>query len=582
MSLRDVFIARLMGCCVALTVACGAPATSALAWESAHGDRDNNGFVDVVTLPASKAPITVPGLGTFAPGAGPVVAPDGTVYLGNTDGEVIALHADGKPYWRRSINGHQSISSSPVISSDGTVFVIGIRRVRDNRVNPPTDVMESTLHWFTASGGYVGQAPIPADRGSKGITAFQPNIWRSGNAEVLMVPAISEFTYGSGHAVRLLAYSTSGGLLANQAVTTFNPPVYGGSGAEDWQVYACIMPPFLACGAAITGGYTPPPGKSFTPPPPGPALFKSAGGAAPLVLVSDHIQDLVGYTFSGNSFTETFRVHEDGFYMRSPPVALPDGHTLVGMEDITHDNTGAPRPNGNGGVVFGPPNSLKLKVTKLDDPIYAAPTRMADGRIALVGAFGGLIVLQGAQVVTKVPTAGGSIASAAASRTHLFVSAQDAFLTFDTNSLQQVAKIDWVGGGASPPAIGPKGHVYALASNILFVFPPPKQVAGGAIVGQPLPQAQPVATNPGTPASQSYKPPLTPDGYRLFACKKLDGDDCGKDDTKDIALAFCQKQGFTQVGDTDTDKKKVKAETLDGQFCSKSKCKVFDEIVCQN
>jgi hypothetical protein len=36
------------------------------------------------------------------------------------------------------------------------------------------------------------------------------------------------------------------------------------------------------------------------------------------------------------------------------------------------------------------------------------------------------------------------------------------------------------------------------------------------------------------------------------------------------------------MADADTDKKKVKAQTLDGQFCSKSKCKVFDEIVCKN
>lgn len=33
------------------------------------------------------------------------------------------------------------------------------------------------------------------------------------------------------------------------------------------------------------------------------------------------------------------------------------------------------------------------------------------------------------------------------------------------------------GGGTSPPTIGPKGQVYAIASNILLVFPPPLQLA---------------------------------------------------------------------------------------------------------
>jgi hypothetical protein len=39
--------------------------------------------------------------------------------------------------------------------------------------------------------------------------------------------------------------------------------------------------------------------------------------------------------------------------------------------------------------------------------------------------------------------------------------------------MAQVSKVDWEGGGLSPPAIGPDGRVYVLAANILFIFPPP-------------------------------------------------------------------------------------------------------------
>ncbi|NJO34555.1 MAG: hypothetical protein HC869_16915, partial [Rhodospirillales bacterium] len=48
------------------------------------------------------------------------------------------------------------------------------------------------------------------------------------------------------------------------------------------------------------------------------------------------------------------------------------------------------------------------------------------------------------------------------------------------------------------------------------------------------------------------------------------------------ATAFCKKQGFVGAGKVDVDSKKVKAETLDGRFCSKNKCKVFEEIRCAN
>src|SRR5690242_13379585 len=67
----------------------------AQSWPRPHADGANGSFLDVTTAPAKTAPITIPGLGTFAVGAGPVVAPDGTVYLGTREGKLVALHPDG-------------------------------------------------------------------------------------------------------------------------------------------------------------------------------------------------------------------------------------------------------------------------------------------------------------------------------------------------------------------------------------------------------------------------------------------------------------------------------------------------------
>ena len=86
---------------------------------------------------------------------------------------------------------------------------------------------------------------------------------------------------------------------------------------------------------------------------------------------------------------------------------------------------------------------------------------------------------------------------------------------------------------------------------------------------------------PQTPQAQTYKPPMTINGNRLFACEELDQEDCGKGDHKDISLAWCQKQGYAKATGYDVDSRKVKAETLDGRFCSKNKCKVFDSIGCE-
>jgi hypothetical protein len=183
------------------------------------------------------------------------------------------------------------------------------------------------------------------------------------------------------------------------------------------------------------------------------------------------------------------------------------------------------------------------------------------------------------------------MASAAATRMHIFVSTYDALITYDANTFQEVARFNWAGGGLWQPVIGPQGNVYAVVGSRMYVFPGPgqanaTQANGGNGSGTPPTTNPPASTNQGITEQptqstrQAYKPPMTADGSRLLACNNVDGDDCGKNDAKQIAQAFCEKQGFKKVSDIDTDTKKVQAATLDGQTCSKKKCKVFSKIVC--
>jgi hypothetical protein len=51
-----------------------------------HDDAANSGFVDLATAPAGKGSCSGPDLGTFAPGAGPVIGPDGAVYWAQSRG----------------------------------------------------------------------------------------------------------------------------------------------------------------------------------------------------------------------------------------------------------------------------------------------------------------------------------------------------------------------------------------------------------------------------------------------------------------------------------------------------------------
>lgn len=566
-------VARLSVVCLVALSLC-VPAQTAAAWETAHGKPDNTGFADVATAPA-KDPRILSDLGSFAPGAGPVVAADGTVYVGTEQGKLLSFKPDGTPGWSRSLNRGEAIYASPAIGADGSIYVIGVRQYTDHRVEPPAKVVATTLHRFTASGGWASQTPFP-DHAGGGLTTASPNLWRFNGAELVMVPALYKRAIDGGVDVRLLAFAPDGGLVADQRATSLVPETTGGGDLPGWAVPLCVATLYIGCLLGVdyagTGPYPPP------PPFPGIAIHTNPQGGTPWIALSDHHKDLVGFTFSlaDHQFREVFRVHDDNRFLRSAPGFLPEARSIVGSEDIFRDSDGAQSGAEKGGAVLSGPNQNKAgPITGLQH-IYGSATRLKDGRTALLGAHGELTLLNGIQVTRRLQLNGFAIVGAAASRTHLFVSTSAAFYTFDPASMTEAARFDRAGGGWSQPAIGPFGHVYAILGRDLAIFAPPaNQPISGA-----MPDGSGAAPQPASVDKQSFKDPLTANNNRLFACERPDGDDCGKGDHRAIAKAFCQGKGFGRARDFDVKARKVKAETLDGQFCSKNKCKVFEEIVC--
>ncbi len=580
----------------------------AWAWQTAHGDPDNSGFVDVPTGLARAPLTTVPRLGGIAPGAGPVVAPDGTVYIANMRGKLMSFHPDGTPGWSRDIGG-QGVLSSPAIGGDGSIYVVGTAKVRDHTATPVTTSVVTELYKFNSGGALLWHTPMPKVYGGLSGDA-PPNIWRSGGSEAIIVPGI--FRQDSAQfEMHLVAFSTDGRVLADTRVSNLFGDVTGsGLPVSDWWMYPCY---FITLGHGC-GSFSAPQGEAVPSagllpdnlmnPLPAAAIRLPDYAATPQIVVSDSFHDLVAYTFNGSAFEELYRAHDANRILLGTPTLLNDGHAMIPIRNKDYKTSILFAARGLQDIIVPTPQS------------FAAPARMKDGRFAVVRHFGGVAILRGGLVDATVTLPGQSVAAAAASRNYLYVSTVLGLHTLDPQTLTELANFEWTRGGVNTPVIGPQGHVYAIADDTLFVFPPtsgapapktgvfqdsgiPAPAGGGGVLqeipatppatktgvfqdsGIPLPETAPTGTGAGQ--STSYKPPLSKNGYRLFACLKPDGDDCGKKDHREIARQFCVKEGYTQSQKFDVETRKEKAETLTGdEYCTKKKCKVFKEIICKS
>lgn len=581
MSIRNF---RFAAAIAALSFALVAPAGGALAWDRPHADGANSGFADVATIPAQR-PRTIPSIGTFAPGSGPVTAADGSVYLGNKEGQLIALQADGTERWRAAITPGFSIVASPVVGSDGSIYVVGTRTVKNSQVSPPLVRYDSSLYKFTPAGQLSWQTRFP--NGFDGpLATAAPNIWKiPGDSDVVMVPFDFPNRLTGGYDTNIVAFSSLGLVLDNIKVKTMVQQVIGESDMPLW----CATPfTILSCllGADFNpsgDGYVADPAQRLPEdlalPRPGAAIARWGSTIEPFILVSNQHQDFVAYSFPNGRFRELFRVHEENRFLSTTPVLLPDGHTVVASTDW----------DGKGQIHFFGPNGVAWQPVK--GLVSLAPaTRLADGRTAIVEGHQRMTILNGKAIERQVPLPGQSVVAAAASRSHLFVSTAGSFLTFDPATWRVLAEISWVGGGTVTPIVGPLGHVYGMASNVLFVFPPPVPTTVAPLVNTPgvntVDTVDTVNADPAQPAApqpkQRFDSPLTPAGQRLFACQGIEDGDCGKSASKAVALAFCQQKGFARLEKFDTEKRNGTAARLDGQLCPKNRCKVFDEIVCAN
>src|SRR5262245_43849391 len=185
----------------------------------AHEDTANTAFAQVDTAPA-VSPLRSVELGTLAPGAGPVTGPSGMLFVGTNHGKVLAFQPDGTPAWTRLLPLGDPFLASPVVDAAGSVYIASSRKDEGRNHDGGTFTRyESTLHKLSGDKGeFFWSVPFPAPGRESSprlaggpVAAAPPSIWRSGSIEMVVIPAL--YNYSGGVELRLLAFTTENGAL---------------------------------------------------------------------------------------------------------------------------------------------------------------------------------------------------------------------------------------------------------------------------------------------------------------------------------------------------------------------------------
>jgi hypothetical protein len=437
-------------------------------WKTPHANSANTSSAKVTTVPAAHI-VGFADVGPVADGVNPVIGSDGTLYIGNTRGELIALFPNGTQFWKRQLDsGYGGIFTSPVIGQDGCIYVVSRAIYTDsNGYKHPY----SYLHKFSPASAWLNvrtfplQNPAFPDWVNAGGNSGAPNVGHFNGMEVILVPVW--YSVFSNFELRLIAFSTTDlHVVATKTVTTL---LSGDITADTGDIYCHYFPfPCFTFNSPII------PFANW--PTPDVAIWENPAGPN-YIWVADNKRDTVAYQLNvASGFLEILRFSDAQNRRSSPPVALDTNFIVaaVGTEYNRLEYENANMWTANLGVITAP------------------PTRLWDGRLVVIDSGGGnalMRVVSGAgptfdprniRVTAPSQLNGGSIAAPAASCNHLFVASANEFVTYDLTSMTPLVRISWSGGGHSAPVIGPTGYVYGLTSFGLFVFSPPStQPIGG-------------------------------------------------------------------------------------------------------
>ncbi|SET45946.1 hypothetical protein SAMN05216326_12839 [Nitrosomonas marina] len=460
-------------CFAALLSACGNGNVGTGTWSQFHADNRSQGFIAVNSSPAIT-PLWKRDVGPVAHSS-PVVAMDGSILLGTTEGKLVIVNSNGTIKCSVDLSTGV-ILSTPAIASNGNSYIVSIREVGP-------DSYLSTLHSITPECESRWSYTFPdINEVIRGHTSASPKVMESSRGIHIFLPVrLSRQRDGADNddyedgLNELFVFNDRGSVIDRRTVGGCLRVRGGGSDisgllSDIWDIISDFPK-----GTAVIGDAFGPLYEQFGWLDPTPALVDLSTitqPERPLIIVADNCLGLrmTGFHWRLDLATPqlnriwTYDDDSDKNYFSSPAV-FSNGLLVIARED---------------GFIqgFDPETGAKLWNQNVGEAVMATPASI--GRQIFLNSLHRLHVLESNGAFADVPIVstylggGQTIASPAVSANYVYYSTTTGLRTRSFDFFTRANDSDAI-GGVSSPAISPDGIVYNViienGTSYLMAYP---------------------------------------------------------------------------------------------------------------
>lgn len=428
-------------------------------WNQFQANAASQGFAPLFNLPISSVKWVVSvGPVVFA---SPVIGNDGSIYIGNLSGELLAVSPTGSIRWKKLLDRRECIiTGSPAVDRNGNIYAITTSRakVRDHRGGRTVYSYEahSKLHSLTPEGQLRWTFNFPLSENphiTNGYTLTSPKIWNA-QEPLIFIPA--SFTKIVSR-MELLVIDQNGRIVGNSFVSDYpTPPIVTSGGVTIGGIFSSIWD-FLN-------------GMEFEPSGGSPTLQQQFGWAdpsiaiadfgpfstRPVILVDDNYKQLSAFRWQNRQLQPLWNKRSSNSRSRASPAIFLSSMVAAGQQDGTlafYDLL-------TGVELLKPWYKAKKAIQSPPASFISQIYVVAGTHVIALDASGRLL----RDFEMSEHSLGAALGSPAISGNRVYVNAQEGLFSFSLN-LEDFDKNTLITGGLSSPAIGDDGTVYVIDRN---------------------------------------------------------------------------------------------------------------------